>query len=110
MDNAMKTSNLTNSKYYMHHDPATLIVDTTNLCNLQCKMCHQNSSDFVVGDKPHIPLEMIRDIASIANQAKSIYLLGAGEPLMHPDIYEIIKIFKKAVQMLRLVQPLMEFY
>ncbi len=87
--------NTDNSKYYVSSNPKQIIVDTTNICNLQCKMCHQNSPDFVIGDEPHISLEMINDISMIASEAISIYLIGAGEPLMHPDIYEIIKIFKK---------------
>lgn len=82
------------SKFYMHSSPRMLVVDTTDICNLQCKMCHQNSPDFTIAQQPHIDLKMIKDISSIAAEAKTIYLLGAGEPLMHPDIYEIIEIFK----------------
>ena len=96
MGKGMTISNLTDNKYYMHSFPTMLIVDTTDLCNLQCKMCHQNSPDFFVGKEPHISLKMIQDIACIASNAKSIYLLGAGEPLMHPDIYELIKTFKES--------------
>jgi sialic acid synthase SpsE len=54
-------------------------------------MCHQNSSDFIIRDEPHISLELIKKLTEVAKNSKTIYLIGQGEPLMHPDIYEIIK-------------------
>ncbi len=85
-----------NDKYILDTFPRMLIVDTTDICNLTCKMCHQNSPDFIIGEDPHISMEIVKEIATIARDTKSIYLIGAGEPLMHPNIYEIIKLFKES--------------
>jgi MoaA/NifB/PqqE/SkfB family radical SAM enzyme len=80
--------------YSVLDSPELFIVDTTDICNLKCKMCHQNSSDFIIRDEPHISLELIKKLTEVAKNSKTIYLIGQGEPLMHPDIYEIIKTFK----------------
>lgn len=82
------------SDYYVENSPDTLILDTTYICNLKCKMCHQNSPGYVIPEEPHIPVSYIKKILPIASEAKNIYLLGYGEPFMHPEMYEIIKMIK----------------
>lgn len=74
--------------------PDSLVIDTTYLCNLTCKMCHQNAPDFVMPQKPHIPMDFIKKLLPIAKEASKIYLLGYGEPFMHPNMFEIIKLLK----------------
>lgn len=87
-------SSLKKSEYYSAESPSTIVLDTTYLCNLQCKMCHQNSPDYIVPEEPHIPVSYVRKILPIAKKAKHIYLLGYGEPFMHPEMYSIIRMIK----------------
>jgi molybdenum cofactor biosynthesis enzyme MoaA len=83
-------------KYVLNTYPETIVLDTTYLCNLTCKMCHQNGDDFVMPSDPHIGMDMINKLLPLCKDSGSVYLLGYGEPLMHPDIYEIIALLKKA--------------
>ena len=81
-------------RFVINSDPQTLVLDTTYVCNLKCKMCHQNSPDYKIPEQPHIPVDYIESILDIAKNSKNIYLLGYGEPFMHPNMYEIIKLLK----------------
>jgi MoaA/NifB/PqqE/SkfB family radical SAM enzyme len=83
-------------QYVLKHFPQTIVIDTTYLCNLTCKMCHQNGDDFVMPQEPHISVELIDRLLPLCKDSGSVYLLGYGEPLMHPDIYEIIHKIKNA--------------
>jgi organic radical activating enzyme len=72
----------------------TLQMFITNKCNLKCKGCFARN---VMGeDEQHISLEeyetVIRDF--LLKKGKQINLLG-GEPLLHPELREIIAINKK---------------
>jgi cyclic pyranopterin phosphate synthase len=67
-------------------------ISVTSECNLNCFYCHHegNDSNF----RNALSLDQIRKIALIAEQysIQEIKLTG-GEPLMHPDIVEIVRIF-----------------
>jgi MoaA/NifB/PqqE/SkfB family radical SAM enzyme len=82
-------------KYHLATFPKILVIDTTYICNLKCKMCHQNSEDYKIPENPHIPVEYIEQILHFAKHSSVIYLLGYGEPFMHPKMYEIITMIKK---------------
>lgn len=83
-------------KYVLNIYPETIVLDTTYLCNLTCKMCHQNGDDFVMPADPHIGMDLINKLLPLCRDSGSVYLLGYGEPLMHPDIYKIISSLKDA--------------
>jgi MoaA/NifB/PqqE/SkfB family radical SAM enzyme len=82
------------NSYKLSTKPVSLILDTTYVCNLTCRMCHQNSPDYHIPEQPHIPVEYVKSILDFAKDTESIYLLGYGEPFMHPNMYEIIKMLK----------------
>lgn len=68
-------------------------VDIVEHCNLNCKCCSQFSC---IADEEFINLyRMSEDFARLgdlfAGQAERIYLIG-GEPLLHPDIQQCMKI------------------
>jgi MoaA/NifB/PqqE/SkfB family radical SAM enzyme len=81
-------------KYYLETDPGCIIIDTTWLCNLKCHMCHQDSPAFKVPEKPHISIELVERMLPLIRTTASVNMLGAGEPLMHPKIYEILTMIK----------------
>jgi len=71
----------------------------TKGCNLKCRHCwlapeYQSSEDYSL---PMIDVDLIK---SILEQAKSLGLLGVkltgGEPLLHPQIPEILRIIEEA--------------
>ena len=71
----------------------TLQVFITNKCNLRCEGCF--ARNIISGDDKHISLPEYRKVVSkfIAKGGKQINLLG-GEPLLHPELREIIGINK----------------
>jgi MoaA/NifB/PqqE/SkfB family radical SAM enzyme len=90
----LEQSDVGGGKYFLEKYPETIVIDTSYLCNLQCKMCHQNSDDFKMPDKPHIELDLVKRLLPLCKDSGSVYLLGYGEPLMHPKIYEIVNLIK----------------
>ena len=61
-------------------------IEITNNCNLNCKFCIHNSrkKEFMKKD------DFINVLNKIKNYTKYIYLHVLGEPLMHPEINDLI--------------------
>ena len=68
---------------------------STKTCNLKCKNCYieknsfKNEEDFIELDKVKTSLMMVKN-----SKLNSIYLTG-GEPLMHPDFNQILRLCLK---------------
>ena len=68
---------------------------STKICNLKCKYCYieknvsKNNDDFLPPEKIKENLSVIKD-----KGVNSIYLTG-GEPLMHPDFNQILRMCLK---------------
>lgn len=70
-----------------------ICINITNRCNLNCRYCYLKNSP---KDKKEviykeISLDTIKKVINL-NNIKSVYLSG-GEPLMHPDFFNIVKYF-----------------
>ena len=89
-----KMHNLYN-KYKTDKFPTTVNIELTTLCNLNCRMCGHSSSSFKSGKNPNISMEAIERVLPIAQKAGYVWLSGYGEPLMHPQIFEIIHKMKQ---------------
>lgn len=75
-----------------------IYLEITNACNLNCKFCTQEKgNDFI---KIEIFKKYIKQIKEISNY---IYLHVLGEPLLHKDIEEILKILDESNMHLQLV-------
>lgn len=84
--------------------PEVLHIDLTNKCNNNCIACWCRSpllkdkemEDWLKNETLPFPLikDILRDIRELGG-TKEIKLVGGGEPLMHPDIMEIIRIIKE---------------
>ena len=72
----------------------TLQIFVTNDCNLKCKGCF--ARNLIGNDKQHMGLEEYKLVINtfLEKGGKQINLLG-GEPLLHPNLNEILKINKE---------------
>jgi len=69
--------------------PAVVNFVVTRECNLRCKHCYSDATD-----SPHpdelTTAEAKRAISEIADSGVRLLIFGGGEPLMRPDIYQLI--------------------
>ena len=75
--------------------PAKLFVETTTRCNLNCFMCvkqNQGNSGACDGD---LTLELFSALEPAFPHLESLILNGVGEPLLHPNLEQFIRIAKK---------------
>jgi len=74
--------------------PHTLIIETTNHCNLSCKMCFhkkmKRKKGFLSKKTMKILLNNLRNY-----KIPHVQLAFGGEPFLHPKILDYIKEFKK---------------
>lgn len=69
--------------------PRRLVFELTNTCNLNCVMCGRNAADF----KPTIfDMDVFRSFEPIMDVVEEVTLMGWGEPTIHPDFIEMLKI------------------
>ena len=63
-------------------------IEITNSCNLNCSFCNNNQRD-----KKFMTIEQFQHIINeIKYYTNYVYLHVKGEPLLHPDLEEILKI------------------
>lgn len=90
-------------RMYYHHKKQSLElpyypelqIEPSNACNLRCRMCTQS----IFGDKKngHMNMELYNDIINKAKgNVLSVLLTLSGEPLVHKNIIDMIKIAKNA--------------
>jgi MoaA/NifB/PqqE/SkfB family radical SAM enzyme len=73
-------------------DVRELIVKVVDVCEMRCSMCGQGSSRGLRRQLSRTSLEACFEGDSL--DGKRVYLWG-GEPLLHPEIHEIIGFFKR---------------
>lgn len=76
------------------HQPVThlkkIYIEPTNKCNLSCKTCMRNMWDEELGQMESSTFDKIVDSLKSMPLPPSIMLGCLGEPLMHPDIINMI--------------------
>lgn len=74
--------------------PLELAIEITNHCNVDCVMCPRNKME---RPKGYMDISLFKEIV---NQAKGktefMFLHLAGEPLLHPDLPEMISLSRRA--------------
>ncbi len=82
--------------------PREIILETTNHCNLRCRFCHFHAErSFQKRPKgflsPNIWEKVFADIESWSPKTEGVTLClhGAGEPLLHPHLREILQAARK---------------
>jgi len=70
------------------------LIEVTNRCNLRCPLCYADagSGDFLTLEKIEKMMDFFQD--SEGGQAEILQISG-GEPTIHPDILEILKLAKE---------------
>ena len=69
--------------------PRRLVFELTNACNLSCVMCARNATTF----KPTVfDMDWFRWFEPMLDTVEEVTLMGWGEPTMHPNFTEMLKI------------------
>lgn len=84
---------------YIHRDsevkgyPLELVVELTNRCNLNCKICPRDKMGRSLGDMSFNLFKKIVD--EIKGKVEMVDLCFAGESLLNPEVFRIIKYAKE---------------
>lgn len=73
-------------------NPEVAQIEITNRCNFNCLMCQRVSLKVPLKD---MDLSLYKQVIDKLEGIKEIILTGWGEPLIHPDLLEMIKYAKK---------------
>ena len=84
--------------------PLCISIEPTNLCNFKCVMCFHGNNEYAEEAKPLRNMNMecfykiLNDIKNWngKEKIKLIKLYSLGEPLLHPNICEMVKAIKEA--------------
>lgn len=79
--------NLLREPLKMSNLPVMVQVEPTIHCNIQCQMC---VNPIMNRAKMHMSLEQFKKIVDDLPPLKKMSLVGAGEPLMNPSLFEMI--------------------
>ncbi len=74
--------------------PMTLIVENTTKCNLECPMCPREFGYYPPEDFDFSLFRQVID--EIRDRTELVFPWGAGEPLMNPDIYKMLRYCRDA--------------
>jgi putative metalloenzyme radical SAM/SPASM domain maturase len=76
--------------------PEKLYVELTTRCNLRCPMCVKQAkgSCIVEGD---MPLTLFQRLLPSLAHTRSLVLNGIGEPLLYPDLEEVIRLARASM-------------
>jgi len=87
------------ANYFRHRTvlsggPIEVTIESTAKCNLSCPMCPRHVYSF---DSENMDLELYRKlVADCKDYVEFIWPYGIGEPMMHPAIFEMIRITRDA--------------
>ncbi len=74
--------------------PEDIQIEITNRCDLACGMCPRDHLAVPVKD---MPLDVFEKIVKRIPQADFVTLAGWGEPLMHPEFTELVKVLNRTL-------------
>jgi MoaA/NifB/PqqE/SkfB family radical SAM enzyme len=83
------------NRFFRNHPP-WLTLEVTNRCNYDCAMCHVQSKDGL--EFGNIELEQVKNFVDDIKKAQSVTaglrLFWLGEPTIHPQFGEILRLFQ----------------
>ena len=74
-----------------HLNPSVAIYYVTTQCNLNCAYCEDFGAGRNERAEPPLPLERAMKILRVIRSGVDALFITGGEPLLHPDIDELIK-------------------
>jgi radical SAM additional 4Fe4S-binding domain len=80
--------------YKYQYNLKSIYVEITNNCNFKCKSCYNDSGN---GKKHYLELDEFNKMidSAAANTHKCTLYLSGGEPLLHPQIWDMIAYAQK---------------
>lgn len=89
----LSQSDFAEKRRQVYHYPELFQIEHTDVCNSRCIMCnHFFTRNHGCG---FIDMEVIRRLEKYLPYATNIALNGIGEPLLHPQIMELMSIYEK---------------
>jgi len=70
-------------------------VEVTSSCNASCTYCPRTAFQSSWDDR-HMPLTRFEKLRPAFLQARMVHLQGWGEPLLNPDVFDMIRMAKEA--------------
>jgi len=75
--------------------PIRIWIETSSVCNLRCVMCPNKSMP--AADKGLMDVKLFRKVIDeVRDHVQDVYLHHRGEPLMHPDLFDMVSYAEKA--------------
>jgi putative metalloenzyme radical SAM/SPASM domain maturase len=71
--------------------PEKIYVELTTRCNLHCRMCLKYAAGSCI-EEGDLPLGLFEKLLPSLGHVRTLILNGIGEPLLHPDLEEIIRL------------------
>lgn len=80
--------------------PYALFIDPCNLCNFRCRFCAMQTAEVELPfNKQLMPMDLyqkiIDDVAAFPDRLKMLRISQHGEPLLHPELPEMIRCAKE---------------
>ncbi len=77
--------------------PEKIYVELTTRCNLHCRMCVKFAEGSCI-EEGDLPMSAFRSMSSTLPHIRELVLNGIGEPLLHPQLEEIIRLARSAMR------------
>src|SRR5512135_463574 len=75
--------------------PSSVQIEITTKCNISCRLCLRSFDPARIVDAD-MSLGLFKSIISqLKGKAQSISLVGMGEPMLHPDVFSMIRFVKE---------------
>lgn len=71
--------------------PRRLVLELTNDCNLNCRMCGRAHADF---RRTYFSPDWLRRLEPVLDDIEEVTLMGWGEPTLHPDFPGILRMIR----------------
>ncbi len=82
------------------NDPVIANIEITTFCNLKCQFCARSR---LKKKNRHMPFDLFRNILALLPNIYKIVLVGLGEPLLHPQLCDLIQYAKSLKKKVGLV-------
>ena len=75
--------------------PSSVQIEVTSRCNIHCKLCMRNIDPARILDSD-MSLDFFKSlIGQLRGRTQNVSLVGLGEPMLHPEIFSMIRFAKE---------------